>query len=237
MDRSRTGWVSRSTREREREVGGKRLREGEGRKNERDGDCILRDTRVLEGVGWWGAAWGALSGFSPSAAVPRSYFILRVWGIAYFSRSKARGLQLPDLRSLKYRTFSYTCRHRWSSKFHLSLSICHYFEKNSRNKRADIFRVETRDTNYENEKLRRTQGRMREEPRFESSDPGVTGVRSLGADHSLSVLRCTCHTASFIAFISLPSSSMPFVVIVHPAALHPVVHTFLYRSYSIVAFI
>lgn len=129
VDRSRTGWVSHSTREREREVGGKRLREGEGRKNERDGDCILRDTRVLEGVGWWGAAWGALSGFSPSAAVPRSYFILRVWGIAYFSRSKARGLQLPDLRSLKYRTFSYTCTHRWSSKFHLSFQFATILRK------------------------------------------------------------------------------------------------------------
>lgn len=88
--------------------------------------------------------------------------------------------------------------------------------------------------NYEGQDI---QDRMREESRFESSAPRVTGVRSLGADHSLSVLRCTCHTASFIAFIFLPSSSMSFVVIVHPAALHPVVHTFLYRSYSIIAFI
>lgn len=116
--------------------------------------------------------------------------------------------------------------------------ICHYFEKNSRNKRADILsRLEIQTMKTRNYEGQGAQGRMREESRFESSDPRVTGVRSLGADHSLSVLRCTCHTASFIAFISLPSSSMPFVVIVHPAALHPVVHTFLYRSYSIVTFI
>lgn len=117
IDRERDEWAI----VRERQVGRKKLREGEGRKNERDDDCILRDTRVLEGVGWWGVARGALSGFSPSTAVPRSYFILRVWGIAYFSRSKARGLQLPDLRFLKYRFLTY--RYRWSNKFYLPLFI------------------------------------------------------------------------------------------------------------------
>lgn len=119
-----------------------------------------------------------------------------------------------------------------------SLYFYHYFKKNLTNKCVNIlsrFEIQTMKTrNYEGQGA---QDRMRKESRFESSGPRVTGVRSLGADHSLSVLRCTCHTASFIAFISLPSSSMPFVVIVHPATLHPVVHIFLYRSYSIIVFI
>ena len=52
---------------------------------------------------------------------------------------------------------------------------------------------------------------------FSSIGPGpsVTGARSLGANHSLNVPRCTCRVASFIAFISLLS---PFA---HPSSLHP----------------
>lgn len=116
--------------------------------------------------------------------------------------------------------------------------IYYYFEKNLTNKYINILsRLEIRTMKTRNYEGQSAQDRMREESRFESSSPRVTGVRSLGADHSLSVLRCTCHTASFIAFISLPSSNMPFVIVVHPATLHPVVHTFLYRSYSIIAFI
>lgn len=57
--------------------------------------------------------------------------------------------------------------------------------------------------------------------RADPSGPSVTGARSLGANHSLNVLPCTCRTASFIAFISLLSSGTRFVVTVHPAALHP----------------
>lgn len=57
--------------------------------------------------------------------------------------------------------------------------------------------------------------------RADPSGPSVTGARSLGANHSLNVLPCTCRTASFIAFISLLSSGTRFVATVHPAALHP----------------